>query len=108
LKVGSITNKSYIPAGLTAKQYESIRKKEQAKKQANYQRNVAKAGVFEDYTDFYTKRGTDLSQAWAKNKNTLGHRFAKTKFDWSGAKVAATTTAEVKAAGKKKGRFGKK
>lgn len=107
LKVGAITEKSYVPAGLTAKQYSGIRNKEQAKKDANYKRNVAKAGVFEDYTEFYTKRGTDLSQDWAKNKNTLGHRFAKTKYDWSGKKVAATTTAAVKAAGKKK-RFGKK
>merc|ERR1711966_354618 len=84
LRLGKITNKSYIPSGLTAKQYEDIRKGQQAKKKANYERNVAKAGIFEDYTDFYTKRGTDLSQDWAKNKNTLGHRFAKTKYDWSG------------------------
>merc|ERR1719329_279297 len=97
LKVGKITSNSYVPQGLSAKQYAEIRKKEQAKKQANYKRNVAKAGVFEDYTDFYIKRGTDLSQDWAKNKNTLGHRFAKTKYDWSGKKVAATTTAAVAA-----------
>jgi len=107
LQIGTITSNSYVPQGLNAKQYAEIRKKEQAKKQANYKRNVAKAGVFEDYTDFYTKRGTDLSQDWAKNKNTLGHRFAKTKFDWSGKKMAATTTAEV-AVKKGKKRFGKK
>jgi len=107
LKIGEITSNSYIPNGLSAKQYAELRKKEQGKKDSNYKRNVAKAGVFEDYTDFYTKRGTDVSQDWYKNKNTLGHRFAKTKFDWSGKKVAATTTAAVKApAGKKK--FGKK
>merc|ERR1719329_409336 len=97
LKVGSITSNSYVPQGLSAKQYAEIRKKEQSKKDANYKRNVAKAGVFEDYTDFYLKRGTDTSQAWAKNKNSLGHRFAKTKYDWSGKKVAATTTAAVAA-----------
>ena len=74
---------------------------EAAKKEANYKRNVAKAGVFEDYTEFYTKRGTDTKQAWAKDVN-LGHRMAKTKYDWSGKKVQATTTAEVK------GFFGKK
>ena len=107
LKVGDITSKSYVPAGMTAKQYAAIRKKEQQKKESNYKRNVAKAGVFEDYTDWYTKRGTDTKQSWAKNKNTLGHRMAKTKFDWSGKKVAATTTAavEVKTG---KSRFGKK
>merc|ERR1719277_1096177 len=107
LKIGTITSNSYVPQGMTAKQYAEIRKKEQAKKQANYKRNVAKAGVFEDYTEFYTKRGTDLSQAWAKDKNTLGHRMAKTKFDWSGkdGKANKTTAAVEKP---KKGFFGKK
>ena len=92
---------------MTAKQYAAIRKKEQQKKESNYKRNVAKAGVFEDYTDWYTKRGTDTKQSWAKNKNTLGHRMAKTKFDWSGKKVAATTTAAVEVNTRKK-RLGKK
>ena len=32
----------------------------------NYARNVAKAGKFEDYTDFYIKRGTDTSGSWIK------------------------------------------
>ena len=101
LKVGEITKGSYVPQGLTASAYADIRKKEAAKKEANYKRNVAKAGVFEDYTEFYTKRGTDTKQAWAKDVN-LGHRMAKTKYDWSGKKVQAKTTAEVK------GFFGKK
>ena len=69
---------------MTAKQYDEIRKGQVRKKQENYAKNVAKAGIFEDYTDWYTKRGTDLSQDWAKNKNTLGHRMAKTKYDWAG------------------------
>merc|ERR1739838_1227965 len=88
------------PDGLTAKQYEGIRSKQQKKKESNYARNVAKAGVFEDYTDFYTKRGTDLSQDWAKNKNTLGHRFAKTNFDWAGTQGESFngTTAKNKVA----------
>ena len=101
LKVGEITNKSYVPSGLTASSYAALRKNEAAKKEANYKRNVAKAGVFEDYTEWYTKRGTDTKQAWAKDVN-LGHRMAKTKYDWSGKKVQAKTTAEVK------GFFGKK
>ena len=111
LKIGTIeAGKSYVPNGLNAKQYADLRGKEQKKKADNYKRNVAKAGVFEDYTEFYTKRGTDLSQDWAKNKNTLGHRFAKTKFDWSGAsgKANKTTAAVKEVAGKKKGMFGKK
>lgn len=83
--MGKITKgKSYVPDGLTADQYDNIRNKQVKRKADNYARNVAKAGIFEDYTDFYTKRGTDLDQDWAKNKNTLGHRFAKTKFDWAG------------------------
>jgi hypothetical protein len=38
-----------------------------------------------------------LSQDWAKNKNTLGHRFAKTKYDWAGkaGKSFNDTTASV-------------
>ena len=91
---------------MSAKQYSEIRKKEQAKKEANYKKNVAKAGIFEDYTEWYSKRGTDTKQAWAKDIN-LGHRMAKTKYDWSGKKVAATTTAAVNAPKGKK-RFGKK
>jgi hypothetical protein len=94
---------------LTAKQYDEIRKGQVKKKADNYARNVAKAGIFEDYTDFYTKRGTDLSQDWAKNKNTLGHRFAKTKYDWAGTQGEqfASTTAKVKKddGKKKKGKF---
>ena len=80
-KLGS---NSYVPNGLTAAQYEAIRKKEADAKKANYQRNVAKAGKFLDYTDFYTRRGTDTSEAWAKSK-TKGHEMAKTKYDWSGS-----------------------
>mmetsp|Transcript_1274 Transcript_1274/g.2690 ORF Transcript_1274/g.2690 Transcript_1274/m.2690 type:complete len:169 (-) Transcript_1274:268-774(-) len=108
LKVGDIQQgKSYIPSGLSAAQYSALRSNEAKKKEENYKRNVAKAGVFEDYTEFYIKRGTDTKQAWAKDVN-LGHRMAKTKFDWSGKKVAATTTAAVKSAPAKKGRFGRK
>merc|ERR1740124_1237064 len=110
LSIGEIKKgKSYVPDGLTASEYSNIRKNQQKSKDDNYKRNVAKAGVFEDYTEFYTKRGTDAEMEWAKNKNTLGHRFAKTKFDWSGksGKSANTTTAAVKDPPKKKGKFAK-
>eukprot|EP00551_Chaetoceros_affinis_P012681 CAMPEP_0203663896 /NCGR_PEP_ID=MMETSP0090-20130426/1396_1 /ASSEMBLY_ACC=CAM_ASM_001088 /TAXON_ID=426623 /ORGANISM="Chaetoceros affinis, Strain CCMP159" /LENGTH=158 /DNA_ID=CAMNT_0050526941 /DNA_START=62 /DNA_END=538 /DNA_ORIENTATION=+ len=80
---GEITGKSYIPAGLTAEQYKKIRAAEDKKKADNYQRNVKKAGVFEDYTEFYKKRGTDVGESWFKSP-TRGHRMAKTKYDWSG------------------------
>jgi hypothetical protein len=84
LKVGKIGATSYIPSGLTKEQYEKVRKGSQEKKDANYKKNVKKAGIFNDYTDFYMKRGTDLNAAWKKSV-TLGHDMAKTKFDWSGA-----------------------
>lgn len=74
-----------MPNGLTKAQYEKIRAEEVAKKEANYKRNVAKAGIFEDYTEFYTKRGTDLTGAWKKSV-TNGHKMVKTKYDWSGKK----------------------
>lgn len=83
LKTGKITESSYIPSGLTKSQYEAVRSKADAAKEARYQKNVAKAGKFTDYTDWYTKRGTDLSQSWVKSV-TKGHDMAKTKYDWSG------------------------
>lgn len=87
VKVGQLTTKSYVPSGLSLAQYEKIRKEQQKNKDENYQRNVKKAGVFIDYTEWYTKRGTDLSGAWKKSV-TLGHSMAKTKFDWSGTQEA--------------------
>lgn len=84
LKQGKITpGKSYVPSGLTASQYAKVRKEQEAKKAANYKKNVAKAGKFQDYTDFYLKRGTDIASGWKKSV-TLGHTMAKTKYDWSG------------------------
>jgi hypothetical protein len=63
---------------------------------------VKKAGVFEDYTEFYTKRGTDTKQDWAKDINK-GHRMAKTKYDWAGLtdKTLWAKDASKKAAPKK-------
>jgi hypothetical protein len=87
LKVGKIGNQSYVPNGLTKAQYEKVRKDAETKKNANYSKNVKKAGVFMDYTAFYMKRGTDLNAAWKKSV-TLGHDMAKTKFDWSGKDVS--------------------
>ena len=87
VKVGQLNANSYVPSGMTLAQYEKIRKEQQKKKDENYQRNVKKAGVFIDYTDWYTKRGTELSGAWKKSV-TLGHNMAKTKYDWSGTQEA--------------------
>ncbi len=96
MAVGKIGDKSYIPAGLSKEQYDKIRKEEKAKKDAIYQKNVAKAGKFLDFTDFYLKRGTDLDQSWVKSP-TKGHLMVKTKYDWSGKKPDAPLPTGVKA-----------
>jgi hypothetical protein len=70
---------------LTAAQYQKIRDADEKKKAANYQRNIKKAGVFQDYTEFYKKRGTDTTQAWFKQPNR-GHTMAKTKYDFDTTK----------------------
>jgi len=80
---GQLTDKSYVPSGLTKAQYEKIRSEADKKKASNYERNVKKAGVFQDYTAFYTKRGSDENGSWMKLPNR-GHDMAKTKYDWSG------------------------
>jgi hypothetical protein len=89
IKTGDLSSKSYIPSGLSKAQYQKIRAAEQKKKDANYNRNAKKAGVFEDYTAFYTKRGTDTKQAWYKDSNR-GHRMAKTKYDFDTDKDGKT------------------
>ena len=81
LKVADLSAKSYVPQGLSKAEYKKIRTADLKKKEANYQRNVKKAGVFEDYTAFYNKRGTDTSQKWYKDINH-GHRMAKTKYSF--------------------------
>merc|ERR1719420_924779 len=55
IKVGGLTKNSYVPNGLTKAQYEKVRRDEQRKKADNYERNVKKAGIFTDYTDWYKK-----------------------------------------------------
>jgi hypothetical protein len=79
LKLGEIkAGSSYIPTGLSAKQYAELRAKEAKKKRDNYERNVKKAGVFVDFTDWYKQRGTDLKQTWKKDRN-LGHTMTKVR-----------------------------
>uniref|UniRef100_A0A7S1YHB9 Uncharacterized protein n=1 Tax=Grammatophora oceanica TaxID=210454 RepID=A0A7S1YHB9_9STRA len=86
LKVGKIApGKSYVPAGLSATDYQKVRDSDQAKKNASYSKAKSKAGKFLDYTKFYTQRGTDTSDAWFKSAGR-GHTFAKTKYDFSGGK----------------------
>merc|ERR1712106_74586 len=105
MTVGKIdAKKSYVPSGMTASQYNKIRGNADKKKRANYAKNVAKAGVFEDYTEFYIQRGTDKSSKWASSV-TNGHRMAKTKFDWTGKEIVEKPFAK-KVEGKRK--FGKK
>lgn len=78
VKVGSLSSNSYVPAGLSKAEYEKIRSAEAKKKADNYERNVKKAGVFTDFTDWYAKRGTELEGSW-KKKVTLGHGKYQTK-----------------------------
>lgn len=87
LKVGKITEKSYIPNGLSKAEYEKIRAADQAKKDQKYQSAVSKAFKYQDFTEWYAKRGTELNQGW-KKAVTLGHTMAKTKYDWSGTSDA--------------------
>jgi hypothetical protein len=78
IKTAKLGSNSYVPAGLTASQYQKIRDADDAKKAANYDKNVKKAGKFLDFTKFYIQRGTDLNQAWAKQPGR-GHTFAKVR-----------------------------
>lgn len=80
LATAKLGGNSYVPAGLTKAQYEKIRNSDDSKKAANYQKNVAKAFKYQDYTEFYKKRGTDTSQNWIKSA-TRGHTMAKLKYD---------------------------
>lgn len=84
-KLGNISSNSYVPAGLTPEQYRKIREEEAKKKEANYNKNVAKAGKYLGFDEFYEKRGTDSNGAWLKAPGR-GHTFAKTKYDYSGGK----------------------
>jgi hypothetical protein len=79
LKVGQISNGSYVPAGLTAEQYNKIRSADNTKREQSYQKNVAKAGKFTDFTAWYAKRGTNESGDWLKAPGR-GHTFAKLKY----------------------------
>ena len=110
LGTGKLSERSYIPAGLSKAQYEAVRKGDSAKKEANYKKNVAKAGKFLDYTKFYIDRGTDLKQDWYKSV-TGGHTMAKTKYDWSGEQDMAGSSGYGLSNKKKfgaKGKFAKK
>ena len=82
IKTGTLSDRSYVPSGLTKAQYEKIRSDADKKKAANYERNVKKAFKFQDYTEFYKKRGSDENGSWMNLPNR-GHMMAKTKYDWS-------------------------
>jgi hypothetical protein len=70
----------------TAAEYAKVRARDEKKKSENYQKNVQKAFKFEDFTQFYLKRGTSEGGSWLKAP-ALGHRMAKTKYDYSGSKI---------------------
>ena len=70
---------------MSAEEYRKIREADAKKAAANYEKNVKKAGQFLGFDEFYQKRGTDPSGSWIKAPGR-GHRFAKTKYDYSGSK----------------------
>ena len=76
-----------MPTGLTKAQYEKIRLAEKKRKDDKYTMNVKKAFKYQDFTEWYAKRGTEEAGSWLKSV-TLGHTMAKTKFDWSGTEDA--------------------
>jgi hypothetical protein len=78
---GKLTDKSYVPAGLSKAEYEKVRAADEAKKAKSYQKNVAKAGKFLGFDEFYLKRGTEEGGSWLKAP-AKGHRMAKTKYDY--------------------------
>lgn len=95
LKVGKITpGKSYVPAGLTPEQYKKVRATDTAKKDSTYKKNVAKAFKFQDFDQFYLKRGTSEGGSWLKSAGR-GHTFTKTKYDYSGSGNAPMSDAKV-------------
>lgn len=106
IKQGKLSKESYVPDGLTKAQYEKQRNKDTAAVASNYKKNVAKAGKFLDYTQFYIDRGTDVKDNWYKSV-TNGHRMAKTKYDFSGTVDDAPKQTGVEAKPKRK-LFGKK
>ncbi|GKY94891.1 hypothetical protein MPSEU_000454000 [Mayamaea pseudoterrestris] len=95
VKTGTLTSKSYIPSGLTKAEFEKVRARDAAKKEESYKKNVKKAFQFEDFTNFYLKRGTSEGGSWLKAP-ALGHRMAKTKYDWSNTADAKLFAASVK------------
>jgi hypothetical protein len=107
LKQGKLTDSSYVPAGLTKAQYEQIRAKDQAKKDASYKNAVSKAFKFTDFTEWYKKRGTSEGGSWLKEAGK-GHTFTKTKYDYSGTGKAPMGDAKVPEAFTVKSIFGKK
>lgn len=107
LKQGTLGSNSYIPSGLSKAEYEKIRSKDQAKKDNNYKKNVAKAFKFQDFDDWYVKRGTDPDGKWL-NAPGKGHTFAKTKYDYSGTGNAPLNDAKVPEAFTFGSIFGKK
>jgi hypothetical protein len=88
-------------------EYEKIRAADQAKKDQNYKKNVAKAFKYQDFDSFYLKRGTDPSGSWLKAPGR-GHTFAKTKYDYSGTGKAPMSDAKVPEAFTVGSIFGKK
>merc|ERR1711865_372770 len=84
LSVGKIqAGKSYVPDGLTAK-HTKVSVPNNRRRRNRITPATLRRRVCLKITPTFTRSVVPISQDWAKNKNTLGHRFAKTKFDWAG------------------------
>jgi len=82
LTQGKLSQKSYVPAGMSKAQYEKIRSKDKRKKDDTYAYNVEKQGRYNLFYEFYKNRGTDTKENWRDVTNK--HTMAKTKYDWQG------------------------
>jgi len=90
LTKGKLSQKSYVPAGMSKAQYEKVRAKDVKKKNDFYEYNVKKGGKFKFFYDFYKNRGTDTKDDWRDVTNS--HTMAKTKYDWQGDEDKAGST----------------
>lgn len=93
MKKAPLSQRSYVPGGMTKAQYEQVRQNDQNKLNANYQRNVAKGGKFQNFTSWYSKRGTAVGGGYRDQANN-GHTMCKTKYDWSGEKKGTANGVE--------------
>lgn len=85
LKAAKLGKNSYVPAGLTAAQYQKIRDQDEAKKNSNYQGYASKAFKFITLDTFTKAREVSKGDSIVKDV-TRGHTMAKLKYDYESGK----------------------